>query len=264
MLRQNTNPILFITLIFISVMMMSSCKSMLQKMGANLGKGVVKGVKAKDGELDTLVNGIVDNVRKNALGEQTTEKIDSLLEVVTVKLQNKADSLTSSVRDSLLSEYTALKVKRIVLEAGDGLETTASNLREQLIGERTKYLVAQIRSDLLGDSTILAVSRVRNELLGEQTKAMVDSLLASSIATIATGFKDKLSPQIKDTLKDTKKTVEGTVKYVSWALGVLVAVLAIIVAWVWRRFSTRKKIMRILTQEINQIDSQEQYDSLVR
>lgn len=236
---------------------------MLQKMGANIGKGVVKGVKSKDAELDTLVDGIVDNLRKNALGEQTTEKIDSLIEVVSLKLRNKTDSLTSSVRDSLLSEYTALKIKRIVLEAGDGLEITAGNLREKLLGDRTQLLVAQLREDLLGDSTVLAVSKLRNELLGEQTKLLVDSLLASSIQTISIGFKEKLKPEIKDTLKDTKDTVEGTVKYIAWALGIVATVLGIIIALVWKRFSTRKKIMRILTQEINQIDSQEQYDNLV-
>ncbi|MEL6558240.1 MAG: hypothetical protein AAFQ94_08655 [Bacteroidota bacterium] len=236
---------------------------MLQKMGANFGKGAVKGVKSKEAQLDTLVDGIVDNIRKNALGQQTTEKLDSLIEVVSLKLNNKADSLTSSVRDSLLSEYTALKIKRIVLEAGSGLEITADNLREKLLGDRTQFLVAQLRDDLLGDSTVLAVSNLRNELLGKQTKIMVDSLLASSIATIAKGYKDQLKPEIEDTLRDTKDTVEGTVKYIAWALGIVATVLAIIIALVWRKFSTRKKIMRILTQEINQIDSQEQYDNLV-
>lgn len=236
---------------------------MLQRMGANIGKGVVKGVKSKETELDSLVDGIVDKLRENALGVQTTQKVDSLLESVTAKLTDKADGLTQSVRDSLLSEYTALRIKRIVLEAGDGLVTTVDKLREELIGDRTRFLVEQIRADLLGDSTIMAFARVRNELLGNQTKDMVDSLLASSIATIATGFKEKINPQIKDALADTKDTVEGTVKYIAWALGILVALLALVVAFFWRKFSTRKKIMRILTQEINQIDSQEQYDNLV-
>jgi len=257
------NRLLAIVCICFISFTLTNCKSTFQKIGKNIGNGVVKGVKEKDAVVDSMVTGIVSNLRKNALGDSTMQKVDSLLNAVTLKLKNSADSLTNSVRDSLLSEYTALKIKKIVLEAGDGLGTTADELREKLLGSRTKFLIEQMRNDLLGDSTVLAVAKLRNELLGEQTKALVDSLLQSSITTISKGFKDQISPQIKETLKDAEDSVESTVKYIAWILGVLAVVLSLVAAFFWRKFSRRKKIMRILTQEINQIDSQEQYDNLV-
>lgn len=241
-----------------------SCKPTFEKVGKNLASGAVKGLEKDKTKIDTLLAGLISNLRENVLGDTTKQKVDSLINAVTLKLRHSADSLTTSVRDSLLSEYTALRIKRIVLEAGDGLTTTTGNLREELLGARTQFLIEQLRDDLLGDSTLMAVGAIRNELLGNQTKALVDSLLKSSIATIAKGFKEDISPQIRGTLDDTEESVKGTVKYIAWALGVLVAVLAFVTAFFWRKFSTRKKIMRILTQEINQIGDQEQYDRLTK
>lgn len=255
--------LLFLLVLFVSIAMYS-CKPTFEKVGKNLASGAVQGLEKDKQKIDTLLAGLISKVRNNALGDTTKQKVDSLINTLALKLRNSADNLTTSVRDSLLSEYTALRIKRIVLEVGDGLTATSGKLREELLGVRTQFLVEELRNDLLGDSTLLAVRAIKNELLGDQTKALVDSLLKSSIATIARGFKENISPQIQGTLNDTQDTVKGTVKYIAWALGILAVILAAVTALFWRKFSTRKKIMRILTQEINQIGDQEQYDRLTK
>lgn len=254
--------IFFLVLVLGTAVMMSQCKSV----GKKLASGAVLGIKEEQTAeyIENMISKIVSNSRNQLLSDTTTQKIDSLMTQVLFQLKGGLDTMTVSIRDSLLGEYTGLKIKRMLVLAGEGLNITMSELRENLLGARTKILVAQLRTELLGDSTLMAVAALRDELLGPKTKAKIDSLLKSSIETISIGFENDIKPQIKDTLNSAGKTVEKTVSTVSWALGILALVLVGAVAFIWRKFTTRKRIMKILTQEIDAIKDQEQYDQLVK
>ncbi len=242
-------------------MVFIGCKAV----GKKLASGAIIGVKEQRTAeyVEGMVENIVANSRDQLLGDTTAQKIDSLLDKVMYRLRTGVDSMTTSVRDSLLNEYTSLKIKKIILEAGEGLNVTLAQARENLLGSRTKVLIGQIRDELLGDSTLLSIAAIRDELLGDATKQRIDSLLKSSITTISTGFENEIKPQIEATLQSAGRTVEDTIDAVTWALIGLILVLVGAVAFIWRKFSTRKRIMKILTQEIDKIKSQEQYDELV-
>ncbi|MCH8331563.1 MAG: hypothetical protein IH946_09340 [Bacteroidetes bacterium] len=257
--KQTTIKLLGIILII--AVLVSACKTT----GRQLGAGAVIGLKEEklDEFIAKMVDKIVTNTRDSLLNVQTTNKIDSMLNSISATLKGEITNITTTVRDSLIGEYTTLKLQKLILKIGQSANTTVGDLKRNLLGSETRLLVAKLRDQLLGDSTIQAVAALRDELLGKKTQDMVDSLLKASITSISTGFNDQIKPQIEDVLKISKETVQETINYAAWALGVLGAVLALIIAIIWRKFSTRKKIMRILTQEIDKIKDKEQYDELV-
>ncbi len=260
MLYKSKNKSVLIGLI-IALGYLASCQSI----GRGLGSGAVQGVKQEETDkfIADLVNTIVLNARNELLGDTTRQLLDSMLQEVTGRLNTDISKMTTGLRDSLLNEYTTLRLKQLILDLGEGIDSTAGGLRDNLLGARTRLLIARLRNELLGDSTLMAVAGIRDELLGPETQAMVDSLLKASITRISVGFDKEIKPQIKEVLQTTEKSVKQTINYAAWALGILAVVLAVLIALLWRKFSTRRKIMRILTQEIDKIEDQSQYDRLV-
>lgn len=234
--------------------------------GRQLGAGAVRGIKEErlDSLVENVVNRIVTDTRDILISKQTTEQIDALLDSLSQTLVTNIGNMTIAVRDSLLNEYTTLKVKRFIIGVGGGLTEVVEQLTDELLGNKALELLIQLREELLGDSTLVAVGALRDELLGEKTEALVDSLLVRSIAIIARDFKSKIVPELEQFKADTKKDVEDLAEYIAWVLGILGVVLAVVIFLIWRKMSRRTKILSIVTRSIDKIDDQNEYDDLVK
>lgn len=234
--------------------------------GKRLGAGAVQGIKEErlDSLIEKVVNRIVVGSRNILLSKQTTEQIDALLDSLSQTLVTNIENMTISVRDSLLNEYTTLKVKRFIIGVGGGVTEVGEQLMDELLGKKALDLIIQLRGELLGDSTLMAVGLLRDELLGEKTKALVDSLLVRSIAIIARDFKQKIVPELNQFKSETEKAVKGIARYIAWVLGILGVVLAVVIFLIWRKMSRRTRILSIVTRSIDKIDNQDEYDDLVK
>lgn len=249
------------TLLFAASILVSGCRTM----GRQIAAGAVEGLKEEqaDAFVKETVDKVVAGTRDILLSDETSARIEHMVDSITASLQADLSRMLTALLDDLMGETSAARLDVLIRQAGLNANAIAGDIRDNLMGARTRLLMAGLRDELLGDATSQAMAGLMEQLLGAKTQAMIDALLDASIARVATGLETEIMPQITGAVANTQKSVKSTINYAAWALAILGAVLTIIIALLWRRFTTRTRILRLLTREIDGIPDQRQYDELV-
>ncbi len=116
-------------------------------------------------ELDALVTSVVDTARDQALGPDTQAKLTALVQALGAQLQVLVKTLAAELRAELLSTRDAALDWTLHDQVG--------KLREELLGEETRRLLAKLLADLLADAGPL-----REQLVGAPLRQDADALLA--------------------------------------------------------------------------------------
>ena len=126
------------------------------------------------GDLDSLSNRIAFQITRGAteglLHDSTQVKLQQRLAEIMEILSDSLVYTTAEIRDSLLSDYTALWIDQRLISITHTLRGNVKNIRDELLGMETKRLLGELRTDLLGDSTALLAANLRDELLGPRNR----------------------------------------------------------------------------------------------
>lgn len=99
------------------------------------------------------------------------------------------------LRDSLLGERTRALLAALEQDFGNNLTATSVSLRDSLIGPYTRAWLLNLERDLTTD-LVLAVAGIRENLLGEKTRANVarlrEEILGAQTALFVAGLRDTL------------------------------------------------------------------------
>jgi len=185
-------------------------------------------------------------------------KLDSIMNNIDGHLKYTSQGL----RDTMLGEYTSLWMQKRLLD----IETTMSDARTDLLGNKTKYLVAGLRNELLGDATVAKFANLSNELLGSKTDILLDSIIQNAIISFTNGYKANIKPELASTVSNTLDSANGTIKKLkgfALALGAIIAGLMILGFFIFRKYRKHRELVKVLTKEIDVIPDRAIYDKLV-
>ncbi len=249
--------------LLIGFALLASC-SVWNDIGRRAASGAMVGVKNElsDEFLTNLINKIVVETRDSLLSQYTVERLDVMLDSVGRELERTSAEVSGQLIDTLLSEYVQLKIKKLIISTGGAITPVVGEIRDDLLGPKTEFLLGNIRDELLGDSTIQHIARIRNELLGDESRVLMDSLLHQALMRLSYDFKKEFKPEIIDIINKTEESGEKLFRNSIVFLVVLVISLGFI-GFLARRVWNRSRILNILTDEINKIGPQDQYDDLV-
>ncbi len=208
------------------------------QMGKSLGEGLVAG--AATGA-DSLGAGVVKGARDALTDSVTKHRLSELIDQL-------GDTLTHEVtamRDTLLGRYTQLWIRQ---------------LKNDLLGDSTRMQLATLRNELLGDRTRMLVRDLSNELLGAATRSAIDSIITSSVMTLALGYEKEIKPK----LQEQESIIKKYASELAWGSGGLIASLMILGGVIFARSRRYRKMVEVMTFQIHEIPDQQFYDELTR
>lgn len=247
-------------LVLCAAMMLSGC---LRSIGQDLTLGAADGLLMKDSALTAMTTKLTsqivaaarDSLVTPALNKQLTSTVDSILSHFGVGASREAAAL----RDTLLGRYLVDLVADM-RSAAIGYEARGQLglLREELLGRKTADQIALLMETLLGASTKEKVGLLRDDLLGDSTRAQVNALISDALTTLATDYKNKLQP----ILREEGGWLQKNATTLAWTGGILLAALMGWGAWVFRKYSKCSKMLNVVTYQIHDMDDQHEYDIL--
>jgi hypothetical protein len=231
---------------------MLSC-GLFKGAGRNAGEGVMEAVTEGGAQASkSVMGGVGSGLRDSVLNAETQAALDSLVLTVMQRLNEQ----TVSLRDSVLGEEMRELIAGIVYAAaGDTTRLYLARLREELLGEQTRRLIAELRNEMLSDSTVEGIGRIRDELLGPKTQSAVQAIVDSAMTGIIRRYVEDLKPELREEIGFIQKNAT----YLLVAGGIVVIV---IVRVVWHQKQKYRKTLNVLTYQIHEIPDQKTYDEL--
>src|SRR5690606_1389136 len=135
-------------LLVVIAFFLSSCAN-FKDIGSNLGDGLSSSLQNRDSLFSSIGGNITKGARDSLINETLSRNLSRVLDSVVINFSSTSKRELSSLIDSLLSDYVAIRVARI----GGSFQESISRIPDNLLGERTSFLVRNLRNDLLGDST---------------------------------------------------------------------------------------------------------------
>lgn len=230
-------------------------------------------------ELDTLSYRTGYNLAKGIdhrlLSDSTTLKLAALLDLLDEKLTRTGDRILLSATDSVRYQTLVRALGETLTEAinqkvlGPQTEARLKQLRDGLLTEWLTQLEHDLRNNLLGDRTRLQLAALRNELLGDSTRLLVGRLRGeltgeASTRELAALIDAALSPTIEKLDRSVNQNLKVTQKYANEIILALLAAACLIIAWVWYQRRRYLNLVKLLTVQINDIPDQKYYDELTR
>ncbi|MBS1913324.1 MAG: hypothetical protein JST22_15155 [Bacteroidetes bacterium] len=239
-----------------------STPGVVDSLGQRLGGGLVQGAR------DTLTN------------EESKRKLASLLDVVTAHIDSGLARGGTTLRDSLLGEYTKawlLNLKDELLGAKTREQLAA--VRDELLGPKTQALVQHlVQENLLGPGTTERVNALvrqgvldplkstvddilyklrteeapglRDTLIGPKTAAYIDSILTRSLMRVDTALQ-----RANATAKDQEGFLKKNITTILWTAGGIILLLMAAGTWIFVRAYRARKIIDVLTYQIHDYTS---------
>jgi|GEM_PF-986326 len=280
-------------LLFFGSLLLSNFACNTSRLGENLGGGLKEGI--EDFRLDTahiadVSEAAVRAAVEEALRAEIGNRVQAQLDPILGQFMDSLNITTNMIRESLTGEASQIWLQTQVDMLSQKLQLTAAGLREELIGEATKENVQTLVRETLTDelNSFLAnymsqlnspQNRENLTLFREKLSTETDALVASAIVQASTEFERTFDPKIKayiDSIKtvtgDTEikvgSVVDNTTRNARNLLGVLfggLGGLLLLTGLVRYYISTLKykDMIKILTNNIDKIGSQTEYDKLV-
>ena len=231
--------------------------------GQDLSTGAVEGLLTKDSALNAMttrlagqiVSAARDSLVTPSLNRQLTSTIDSIIAHFGIGATKELTAL----RDSLLNRYLVDLVDEIRGAAiGNEARAELGLLRDELIGRKASQDLQVLMATLLGDTTQARIAGLRNELLGPATSSQIDTIISHAISQIASDYRDKLQPIIREEGGWLQKNATT----LAWTAGGIVALLIGVCVWAWTQKAKYAKMLNVITYQIHDMDDQQEYDEL--
>jgi len=264
-------------LLFFGILLLVNYSCNTAKIGENLGGGLRQGIEGF--RLDTAHIADVSEVAvraavEEALRAEIGNRVQVQLDPILGQFMDSLNITTNMIRDNL----------------GRKLQLTAAGFREELTGEATKENLQTLVREALADELNAFLSNWMSQLnspqnhenltlFRERLSTETDALLTSAIGAASVEFERTFDPRIKAYI-DSVKTVTGdteikvgsvvdnTTRNARNLLGVLfggLGSLLLLGGFVRYYLSTRKykDMIKVLTNNIDKIGNQTEYDKLV-
>ncbi len=278
--------------ILLVIMACSGC-STFKKMGVNLGQGLktsLQGFELDTTNLAAASRSATRAALEEALKDSVSIRLQRQLDPILDQLIDSLDIASDRLRGNITGPETSVWLEEQLDLLSKELVLAAAGLRTELLGEESilqtqTYIQKALLPELENFFSSLPNRLTTPEnlenigVLRQRLSVELDSLLAQSIKTASIEFDENFSPRIKayvddiktvtgDTRKEVDQTITTTQRGIRGILGLLLGGIAsLILLWATLRYylSTRryKDIIKVLTKQIDQIDSQEEYDKLV-
>lgn len=231
--------------------------------GEDLTTGASHGLLKQDSELTAMLSHItgtaVASARDSAITPKFSHDLALMIDSLVAHAGSGATKQAVALRDSILSQY----VSQYVLQLKDGLigdktRGQLAALRSELLGAETNVLISTLRDNLLGTRTREQLAALRDELIGPSTTMMVDTLISHAINQAATDYRTKLQPIVHD----EESFVKRNASTLAWTGGFVIAFLLVVGAWAFRKYRNCSKMLNVITYQIHDMDDQEEYDEL--
>lgn len=239
--------------IFSICCVLSGCIN-FKNVGSDLGEGLTTSLQGKDSLFSSIGGNITKGAADSLVNERVSRNISRVLDSVIINFSSTSKRELSSLVDSILADYVEIRLRSISGSFTEGI----SDLPDDLLGERTSFLLRNLRNDLIGDSTTYRLAVMRDELLGKNTSRLVDSLIASAINTAL--FKYQGSRAM---FREDLGFVQKNASTILITAGAVVAVLIIIGAIIFFKKQKLQKVSEVLSMQIHKIPNQQEYDKLV-
>lgn len=291
--EQTNNNMKYFYLLFFGILLFSNYACNTAKIGENLGGGLRQGV--EDFRLDTahiadVSEAVVRAAVEEALRAEIGNRVQAQLDPILGQFMDSLNITTNMIRENLTGEASQIWLQTQVDMLGQKLQLTAAGLREELIGEATKQNVQTLVREALTDELNSFLANYMSQVNSPQNRENLtlfrarlstetDALITSAIGAASVEFERTFDPKIKayiDSIKtvtgDTEikvgSVVDSTTRSARNLLGVLFGGLGglLLLGGLVRYYvSTRKykDMIKILTNNIDKIGSQTEYDKLV-
>jgi primosomal protein N'' len=221
--------------------------------GENLGQGLMKGIRTDSIQVDGLVDRLLEDLDRILSREMNELKLKGLDAEFAATLKNAFED--PAMRQSL---------EKLALGLLDGLETDLKNRRfsiqidPKISQENLQQVLNSLRDSLLSQNTSAGLANtIDMALLKLAAKGGLDSLLGkvnNSVDKSAIGLEkrlDKQTAQIKNMAKRFWTTLIGAI-----------LLIAVLLGHHFRKQRQHKKLMALLTQGVDQIKNQQEYDQI--
>lgn len=238
-----------------------SCSS-LDNVGRNAGAGTLEELIAKRDSFALLTGALARSARDTLLAPETTRRLAFVLDSLLSTVNGQTRLLATGLRDTLAGAYTRewlLDLERnLLLE----LNRSASTLRSDLLGDRTRTMVAALREELIGPAAASEVLALRNQVLDSTLQMYLDSMAYRTMAAIGRSYKDNIQPVLDQQLDSQKSWLERNVPIVMWTGAGIIAGLLVLAGFIFMRNRRNRKTLELVTHQIHNIPNREAYDEL--
>lgn len=238
---------------FILFFAISGCIN-FKDIGSDLGEGLTTSLQGKDSLFSSIGGNITKGAADSLINERMSQNLNRMLDSVIINFSSTSKRELSGLIDSLLADYVAIRLQHI----GHSFEQELAKLPDDLLGDRTSYLLSNLRDDLIGDETTYRLAVLRDELLGGKTSGLVDSLIASALNTVL--FKYEGS---RGMFREDLGFIQKNATTILITAGVIIAALIIIGGIVYFKKQRLQKVTEVLSMQIHNIPDQRLYDELV-
>lgn len=239
--------------------------------GRDLGDGLSEGLAAQGDSIGAgLGSGLIRSIRDSILADAVQQRLAAMVDSVVGVAGISASRGGAGLRDSVLGDITrewVLSLERDLMSGLDNdLRRTSSALAENLLGRQTRIRLALLRDELIGPQTHLFVAALRDtlvgnemrrqigllrdDLLGERTRLAVDSLLVSA------------GDRIRQVTREEESFLTRNITEILWTAGGILALLLVLGGFVFRKNRDYRRMLDLLTSEIDAMPDQEKYDEL--
>lgn len=222
--------------------------------GSDLGEGLTTSLQGKDSLFSSIGGNITKGAADSLINERTSKNLNLMLDSVMVNFSSTSKRELVSLIDSILADYVEIRLKKI----GNSFEQEFARLPDDLLGERTSFLLSNLRDDLIGDTTTARLAVLRNELLGEKTSGLVDSLIASALNTALLKYEGS-----REMFREDLSFVQENATAILITAGVVIAALIVIAGIVFLKKQKLQKTSEVLSMQIHNMPDQKTYDELV-
>lgn len=249
--------------VFLIVLLSLSTTGCFRSIGHDFTTGAAEGLLMQDSALNAMTTRLAGQVIAAArdslitpqFSRQITVTIDSIFEHVGIGARREVAAL----RDTLLNRYLVDLVAEIRSAAiGSGARAEIDALRAELIGRKAQRDLEALMMTVLGDTTLSRVTALRDELVGSGTSAQIDTLISHAIMQLATDYRNKLQPLVREEGGWLQKNATT----LAWINGIIVALLLGLAAWLFRKYSKYAKMLNVITYQIHDMDNANEYDEL--
>jgi len=222
--------------------------------GSDLGEGLTSSLQNKDSLFSSIGGNITKGAADSLINERLGKNLSRVLDTVMINFSSTSKRELSSLIDSVLADYVEIRLRSI----GSSFEQELAKLPDDLLGDRTSFLLGNLRDDLIGDSTILRLAVMRDELLGKQTSGLVDSLIASALNTVLSKYEGS-----RDMFRSDLGFVQKNATTILITAGVVIAALMGICGFIFFKKQKMQRVSEVLSMQIHKIPNQQEYDELV-
>lgn len=187
-------------------------------------------------------------LRDTIAGAKARALVGELVRSILTDAQRGSDSL----RDGVLGARTSALLVRIVAQ-----------LRDEVIGGRTRALVGELRSELTGPATLDFAAALRDTLTGEGARRNV-AAVAGDVAGLAESISSKLVARITGAVDAQREGATGNVTLVIGVAGAIVAALMVIGGIVWARARRYARMLGVVTHSVQAMPDAEAREQLKR